>query len=194
METVLVAPNLPVPLLLGGDYLWRHRCLADYFNAQFITRAVPQNGSAEVVRGTSHLPRNASSMGSPPSAPLPLDHVSSPVGNDVPEAQQSQSFTLFAADTITVDPHSQMVIRVPHAQTITDLNVVVEPAFTLFRHWITAASVLATLDKPWIPVMLRNTTNHRDRLPRSFSLVHCAVLEDQRVLCGCSIPGAQGSK
>ena len=42
--------------------------------------------------------------------------------------------------------------------------------------------------------MLLNTTNHPVRLPRSFSLVHCAVLEDQPVLCGCSVPGAQGSK
>ena len=133
MERVLVAPNLPVPFLLGGDYLWRHRCLADYFNAQCITRAVPQRGSGEVGRGTAQLLGNAPSMGSPASAPLAADPVNSSRGYHVPEAQHCQNFTLFAAGTSTVDPHCQVVIRVPHGRPISNQNVLVEPAFTLFR-------------------------------------------------------------
>ena len=70
---------------------------------------------------------------------------------------------------------------------------IVEPAFTLFRQGLTAARVLATLDKPWVPLMLLNTSNEAESLPRSFCLVHCAVLEDQPVLCGCSVPKSQNS-
>ena len=137
---------------------------------------------------------NARSMGFLASSPLPVDPFSSCGGNDVPEAQQSQNFTLFAAETITVDPHCQLVIRVPHAQPMENRNVLVEPAFTLFLRGITASRVLTTLDKTWIPVMLLYTGKHAVSLPRSFSLVHCEVLEDQTVLCGSSIPGSLGSK
>ena len=63
METVIVAPNLPVPFLLGGDYLWRHRCLADYFNAQFLTRADPQVGLEHDTTMTSQPLEDARSQG-----------------------------------------------------------------------------------------------------------------------------------
>ena len=96
-----------------------------------------------------------------------------------------------ATETIRVEPHSQMLIRVPHQQQITKQNVLVEPAFTLFRQPLTAARVLDTVHKPWVPVMLLNTPNEAVSLPRSFCLVHCAVLEDQPVRCGCSVPNSQ---
>ena len=64
----------------------------------------------------------------------------------------------------------------------------------LFYQSITAARVLATLDKACIPRILLNTTKNPVRLLSSLSLVHCPVLKQQPVLWGCSIPGAQGSK
>ena len=71
METVLVAPNLRVPFILGGDYLWRHRCLADYFNAQYLTRGDPQVGREHETTMSSHPLEDARSQGtlSCPSAP-----------------------------------------------------------------------------------------------------------------------------
>ena len=43
----------------------------------------------------------------------------------------------------------------------------------------------------------RDVTQHNERFcppPVSFSRVHCVALQHQPVLCGCSVPGAQGSK
>ena len=97
------------------------------------------------------------------------------------------------AETIKHEPHSQTLIRVPRDQLVRNQNVIVEPAFTISRQGLTTASVLATLDKAWVPVILLNTPNETLSLPRSLFLVHCAMLEDQPVLCGCSLPTAQTS-
>ena len=63
METVLVASNLPVPFILTGDYLWRNRCLAHYFNAQFLTRADDMIGDEPETNAASQRIEDARSQG-----------------------------------------------------------------------------------------------------------------------------------
>ena len=50
METVL-PPNLHVSFLFREDYIFRHRCLGFYFNAQFLTLAVHRLGGEHKMRG-----------------------------------------------------------------------------------------------------------------------------------------------
>ena len=86
METLLVAPDLPVPFLLGGDYLRTHRCLADYFNALFVSRTVPQTADSTVGLCLSLFPGDARSRGAAHSplhricrAPLEIERFTLPL-------------------------------------------------------------------------------------------------------------------
>ena len=84
METVLVAPNLPVPFILWRDYLWRHRCLADYFNAQFLTRTDPQVRGKQETSATPKTLEEARSQGTISSTSA---LSSSPGGSQKPDTQ-----------------------------------------------------------------------------------------------------------
>ena len=75
LETVLVAANLPVSVILVGDYIWRHRCLADYFNAQFLTRADHRVGSQQPNNTASQATEDLRSQG---TFSRPSDLLSSP--------------------------------------------------------------------------------------------------------------------
>ena len=97
-ETVLVAPNLPGSFILG-DYLLSHRCLVDYFNAQFLTRADARVGTEQDITQISRPSEDARSQR---NISRSSDLSSSTSRSEVADTQQKQNFTLFATETIKV--------------------------------------------------------------------------------------------
>ena len=90
---------------------------------------------------------------------------------------QKSKFHIIENRDDKLELHSHTLIPFAQEQQGKNQNFIVEPSFTLFRQGITAARIQARLDKPWVPVMRLKTTNDTVTLPRSFYLVHCAMLE-----------------